>query len=571
MTRKIRTGGDLLCAGLEELGVRHVFGLPGTQTVILFDALRRSRLRTVVPASELAAAFMANGSARTTGALAAVTTIPGPGFTLALTGLAEALHDSAPLLHLVVRPEPVGRHAFQLQDLDLEALARPVTKGFFRAERAGEIPAALSAAAATALSGEPGPVCLELAWSALAEDVDGPAAVPPLPGPAEPDDAAVDEARFLFAAARRPLLLVGGGAAGAAPAVLELIERLGCPVLATCSGRGVVPEDHPLAVPGDFGSGVGPEAARLLERSDLVVVLGCKLGHNGTGGFALSLPPDKLLRVDASARVLAADHPACLAVRADAGRFLARLLAHLPPAAPGWEPGEVAAWRERIAAERRAALSDPPVIAGGGEWGDLFDALRRALPREAVLVTDSGLHQVLARTFFPVLAPRGLLAPADFQSMGFGLPAALGAALAVPDRPVVLVCGDGGLLLAGPELLTAVREGIDLTIVLLADGHYGLIRRQQIELSGAPFGVDLPPLDLPGLAAALGVRHVRLAAPFDEAMGRCLAAPGVRILEVPVRDSPALRRRRLRARAKEQVRQLLPPGLAGAMRRLRGR
>ncbi|HYO13903.1 MAG TPA: thiamine pyrophosphate-binding protein [Thermoanaerobaculia bacterium] len=567
MKRKVRTGGDLLCAGLEELGVRHVFGLPGTQTVVLFDALRRSRLRTVVPASELAAAFMANGSARTTGSLAVVTTIPGPGFTLALTGLAEALHDSAPLLHLVVRAEPVGRHAFQLQELDLEALARPVTKAFFRAERAGEIPATLSAAAATALSGEPGPVCLELAWSALAEDVDGPAAVSPLPGPSEPGDAAVEEARLLLAAARRPLLLVGGGAAGAA---LELIERLGCPVLATCSGRGVVPEDHPLAIPGDFGSGVGPEAARLVEGSDLVLVLGCKLGHNGTGGFALSLPPEKLLRVDASARVLAADYPARLAVQADSGRFLARLLADFSPAAPGWKPGEVAAWRECVAAERRAALSDPPVIAGGGEWGDLFGALRRALPRGAVLVTDSGLHQVLARTFFPVLAPRGLLAPADFQSMGFGLPAALGAALAVPDRPVVLVCGDGGLLLAGPELLTAVRENIDLTIVLLVDGHYGLIRRQQIELSGAPFGVDLPALDLPGLAAALGVRHVRLAAPFEEVIGRCLAAPGVRILEVPVRDSPALRRRRLRARAKEQVRQLLPPGLAGTVRRLRG-
>lgn len=566
------SGADLLCATLERLGVRHVFGVPGTQNTVLFDALRRSRLRTVLPTQELAASFMANGCYRASGELAAVTTIPGPGFTLALTGLAEARHDSAALLYLVVRPErPPGR-GFPLQEIDQEAMARPVVKETVRVEEAARIPEALQAACAAALGGEPGPVYVELAWRALAATLERrPGEVLPVfPEPPGPDGAEVDEALRLLAAARRVVLFAGGGSSGAAAAVRELAERLGSPVLTTGSGRGVVPEDHPLSLRHDASLGAGREVNRLLERSDLILVLGCKLSHNGTGGFGLELPEDKLLRVDASERVLAADYPARLAIRSDTGRFLARLLARRAPGEPGWRKGEIEAFRKRIAAERLAGLRHPPLLSGG-DWAGLFGALREALPAESHLVTDSGLHQVLARLHYRVLAPRGLIAPSDFQSMGFGLPAALGAALASPDRPTVLVLGDGGLLMSGLELLTAVRERIDLTVLLFTDGHYGLIRRQQIETFGEPFKTELASLDLPRFAASLGARYVRLEVPFAQTVARCLGTPGVKILEVPVLESPGLRRLRLRSVAKERIRSLLGPRAVRALQRLRGR
>jgi acetolactate synthase-1/2/3 large subunit len=192
-----------------------------------------------------------------------------------------------------------------------------------------------------------------------------------------------------------------------------------------------------------------------------------------------------------------------------------------------------------------------------------FGALRRCLPRDAVVVTDSGLHQYLVRRHFPVLAPRGLLTPTDFQAMGFGLPAAVGAAIAAPGRHVVAVVGDGGLAVAPLELATAVREGIRLTVLVLADGRYGLIHREQLGRSGLAFGTDLPALDLGALATAAGVAHVRLGGAFEPSLGDALGAPGVTLVEARVDDEPAVRR----ARRRGAVRTLRD----GALRRARRR
>ena len=273
----------------------------------------------------------------------------------------------------------------------------------------------------------------------------------------------------------------------------------------------------------------------LVDACDLVVALGVKLSHNGSLGTALRLPPDKLVRVDASAAVLDRAYPAAVTVEADSGRFLAELTGLISGSrASTWTDTEVAEWRDRLAAA--AVLPREPLMAGL-EPADVFAALRRHLPDTAVVTTDSGLHQYLVRRHLPVLAPRTLLVPADFQSMGFGLPAAIGAS-AGTGRAAVAVIGDGGFAISGLELATAVHNRISVTVVVLVDRSFGLIRRQQLRRTGHESGVELPALDVGLVAAAAGARHHRLeAGTCEEVFAQAFGSEMVAVIEIETDDS----------------------------------
>ncbi len=560
------SGAELLCQGLAAAGITHVFGLPGTQTVAVHEALRRSGLRTVLATHELAACFMANGYYRATGRVAALLTIPGPGFAYALAGLAEASHDSAALLHLTVLPPDEGRR-FPFQVLDQRAMAAPVVKAVLDLRRAGELPGGVGAAVALALAGEPGPVLLQVA-PALLVHAGGPtslaappAGVPPLP----PDCAQLDTVAALVAAAERPVLLLGQGAAGAAPEVRGLAEALGAPVVTTTSGRGLLPEDHPLAMGFDLAQGGAGAINELFRSSDCILALGCKLGG---GLFALDLPADRLVHVDASGAVLGANYPA----RATATCSVEAMLAHLAEVSPAlrarWAPAEVETWRVRLRAQRGGAGPEPrvhgvtPRTAAG-----LFAAFDRALPRDAVVVADSGLHQDLVRRHHDVLAPRGLIVPTDFQSMGFGLPAAIGAKLAAPQRPVVAVLGDGGFAMSGLELLTAVRERLPIPVVVFNDGRLNRIRLQQLATHGRTESVDVLNPDFAAFADAVGAGHERVDGDAEGTLRRALGAGRPTIVEVLLGDSGAIHASRAAGLARGAARRALGGRLAEWLRR----
>lgn len=550
-------GAELLTATLECLGVEHVFGLPGTQNVALFEALRRSRLQTVVASHELGASFMANGYARASGRPGVLVTIPGPGFTYALTGLAEARLDSAPIVHIVGRPATSPGQRFQLQAIDQATMAGAIAKAVLVAGHAGEIPAALVEAHRLAISGEPGPVVLEVAAEALtghggSEHVglepggSGPVAPgPPIEVAAPPRDA-VEAIAALVAAAPRIVIYAGQGTAGDPAALLRLAETLGAAVATTTSARGVVPEDHPLAVRCD---GESERLNTLVARADLVLALGVKFSHNGAHGFRLTLDRDRLVHVDASTDVLNGHYPSRIAVACDVPAFVRELgavAAHTRPG-QGWTAEELASVRRCSGGggslEPAIPGINPPTPAG------FFAALRETLPRDAILVTDSGLHQMLARRHFQVLAPRGFITPSDFQSMGFALPAAIGAKLAHPKRTVVALLGDGGLAMSGMELLTAVRERIPLTVIAVVDGHYGLIRLQQLRQYGHAHGTKLANPDFARWAASLGVDYVLLDG--IESLRTAVAANRPTLLEVAVRDSVAIRTQQVKSLARE--------------------
>ncbi|MDN5864196.1 MAG: thiamine pyrophosphate-binding protein [Gammaproteobacteria bacterium] len=566
------SGSKRLCAALQRAGIEHVFGLPGSQTVALFEALRGSQLRTIVATHESSAAMMANGYFRASGKPAALLTIPGPGFTWALSGLAEAALDSAALLHVTCAPAASPGRAYQLQTLDQDALAAPLTKRAFTVARTDDLPAAVADAYAECLAGEPGPVLLQIekdVWEQICTAGETPAPGPDHAAAVHPDDVAA--AAQAVAAARRCILLLGQGCLGAADLACQLAERLNAIVVTTTSGRGVVPEDHRLSLGFELGNHRPQSLNALVEASDLVLAIGCKFSHNGSRGFRLRIPQDKLIHVDASQRVLGANYPAHLAIHADAKGFLAALLPQLAATATkpgGFYPAAVEQWRERCRTEDAYQIAEPRIHGvPAGKPEAFFAALRRTMPRASCLVTDSGQHQDLARRYFRVLCPRGLITPTNLQSMGFGIGAAMGACLADPERRIVALIGDGGLAISGLELLTAVRERLRLTVIVFADGAFGAIRNQQLAASGRAFATALPDLDCAGLAAAIGANYLRLDADADSVLSDALQAPCVTLVEVALGDSLPMHWTRARGTAKS----LLGPQLKTRLRAIRNR
>ena len=544
------SGARAITGVLEEAGAGVVFGLPGGQNVALFEALRRSSLRTIVPTSELAAGFAAAGFAAASGRPGVLTTIPGPGFAYALPALAEARLDSLPVVVIAVAPRE-GGIALPLQAFDQAAVAAPVVKEVLSADAEGAA-AAVRRALALAVSGEPGPVLVHVSEQALeARDRDEPSVDAPRAAVAAADVAA------RLAAAERVVVHVGGGATGCAEDVVTLVERVGAVAIATTSGRGVVPEDHPRSLAVD-APGTGASALNeLLDRADLVLALGVKYSHNGALGGALRIDPSRFVRVDASADVLAAAYPADTAVEADVPAFLGALLDALPPEPrPGWPDEDLTRLRPRLDRAVRTRLEPALRVAAAEAPADFFAALRRALPRDGVLVTDSGLHQQLARTHFPVLRPRTLLVPTDLQSMGFGIPASLGAAAARPGAPVVALVGDGGLSVSGLELGTAAREGLPLTVLVFTDRRFTLIRLQQLARFGQEFGVDTARLDVERLAAAVGIRYLRIDADPEPRLREAIASGGPVLAEVLVDEPQRLGPLRLLGRARGVRRRL---------------
>jgi acetolactate synthase I/II/III large subunit len=563
-------GSQRICDALLAAGVECVFGLPGTQNVPLFEALRTSRLRTVVATHELSAAMMANGYYRGSGKLAALATIPGPGFTWAMTGIAEASLDSAALVHLVGQPATGPGRAFQLQAIDQAAIAGPLVRAVHRIDSAADAEGAIARACADAVSQEPGPVLVHIARPALGGSGAQGEARPPATPPA-PDPGLVAEAATKLAAAPRIVIFAGQGCQHVADKLARLAERLAAPVVTTTSARGVLPEDHALSLGFELAGNGAATLNELVAASDAVLAIGCKFSHNGSRGFALEIAPEKLIHVDAAAHVLGANYPARIAVHGEAGAFIDALLARLGAASDtkrGFAPEALARIRERARHETIGDMVEPKIHGvASGKPADFFAALRAAMPRESVLVTDSGLHQMLARAHFRVLCPRGLIVPTNLQSMGFGIGAAIGAAIGDPSRPVVALVGDGGLTMSGLEIATAVREKLRLVVIVFVDGAYGLIRFQQLAGTGRTFATDLVPPDIAALADAVGARHVRVEGDAEAVLREAVAADAVTVVEVAVGDSLPMHW----MRAKSLARSVAGKRARSWLRRLLGR
>jgi acetolactate synthase I/II/III large subunit len=561
-------GGRLVCSALESLGVKHVFGLPGSQNVELFEALRQSSLRTILANHELAAAFMANGYYRASGEIGVLTTIPGPGFAYTVAAIAEASLDSSAILYVASKPPDVAGKKFNRQSIDQRVILGPLVRRIVEVDRTADIVSGVREAFAATTVAEPGPVMLHIDPRAISGEFEDEAAALPASAPKPPDPALVEQVVRLLNASRRTLLFVGQGANQGAGKLLELAELLHSPVIATRSARGVIPENHPLSLTFVSSETAARGFNSMLERSDLVVGVGCKFSQNGTYGFRLRIPPEKLIHLDASSDVLNANYPAKLAIAADAPTFLAALLGSgegLKSRISEWSAEELAAYN-RIGADYD---NEPePSVQGvhPATPASFFAMLRRVLPADSCLVTDSGSHQVLTARHYRAHAPRSLVTPADFQSMGFGLPSAIGAKLAQPDKPVVALIGDGGLHISAMEIITAVREQIPLTVIVFNDGALGQIRLQQFSRFGRPHATDLLTPDLALLAQAIGANYLYFDSDSENILRDVIGSNSVTLVEVSLGDSNAIRMDRVKGLARHTVRRALKASIFGWMK-----
>ncbi|MCD6007399.1 5-guanidino-2-oxopentanoate decarboxylase [Halomonas sp. IOP_31] len=500
---------------LETHSIDTVFGIPGVHTIELYRGLADSPLRHVTPRHEQGAGFMADGYARASGKPAACLIISGPGMTNIATAMAQALADSVPMLVIssVNRRDTLGRGQGRLHELPDQQRTLAGVSVFSHTLHAGEaLDEIVARAFAVFKSARPGPVHIEIPLDVMTQPVaDTPikrAAVYPPAAAA----AGLDAAAAWLAGAERPLVLLGGGCVDAAADARALVERLDAPTMTTINARGVLGEHHPL----DLGACASlPAGRRLAAKADVILALGSELGETDydlvfDDGFALT---GRLIRVDIDAQQLARNQAADLALLADAGEVMRGLLERLPVAAARDAAAQVSATRTAL------ALREADDVA---PYAELLDTLRDALP-EASIVGDSTGPVYAGNFIVEMPAPRRWFnAATGYGTLGYGLPAALGATLAVPERPVIALVGDGGLMFTLGELATARDAGVPLAVVVWNNDGYGEIRRYMDMHAVARLGVDLPAPDLATLAEAFGCHAARVDDP--EALGQALAA-----------------------------------------------
>jgi len=505
------TGADIVVRALEDEGVPFTFGIPGTHNIELYDSLARStKVRPILVTDEQSASFMADGVARSSGMLAAANVVPGAGLTHALSGIAEAYLDGIPMLVLGCGIRRDTGKEYQLHAVDQLAIARPVTKAQFLIEKGADLYATIRRACHIARTAPAGPVFVEVPAEhyIFRHDVDLDAYREDVGQASRPVQRAadLDQARGLLAACRRPLLYLGLGAAGAGADLVALAERLEAPVATTFEGKGIFPESHPLWLWCGFGAAAPPFVQKIAAGCDLTLAIGCRFSEVGTGSYGLEIP-GKLVHVDIDPSVLDKNYRADLPVVADAGAFVAALLTNLP--ARQADP----ALRESIRTGHAKVWSDwdAPADAEKVTPPQLLKAVQELVGPAAIYTTDSGNGTFLAVECLRLDRPRSFLAPIDYSCMGYAVPAALGAALACPDRPVVSLAGDGAFLMTGLELLTAAQLQVPVMVLLLRDRELAQIAQFQQTALGRKSCSELPDYDLPAFCRAVGAEYLMLA------------------------------------------------------------
>ena len=531
-----RTGGEWVVEALAAEGVRHVFGIPGVHNLAIYDALvRQSAITHVLARHEQGAAFMADGYARASGRPGVAVVTTGPGATNTLTPLVESYASSIPVMVVMsdIAGALIGRDLGVLHEVPTQIdLFRPVTRMATLVTEARDIPTTIAGAFDLLRTGRPGPIAISIPNDLLAARVrsiarPGVGARPPC----HVNDIAVAATRLR--AAKRPLIIAGGGviAADATTELQSLARLLGAPVITTVMGRGAISERDGL------WQGVLPNRRAtepVLKAADVVFAVGCRFAHRSTQGLLLNLafaPEQTLIHLDLDPTVIGKLFKPQLAVVGDARDGLARLAGTL-----GTGRHETTWDRAWLASLRGAASSlYTPELAA------FMETLRDALPDDAIVVSDQTGVNYWMEWRFPVLKPRTFLYPIGSATLGYGLPAAIGAKVAKPETPVVVVVGDGGLMFALGELATAVKYRLPVVVLLMNDDRYGAIKWLQERMFEGRWGeVDLANPDFVGLARAFGMRGERLpdVAALPRALGAALTATGPTLLELRLPVEP---------------------------------
>lgn len=526
----LQTGGDAVCAALEALGVRVIFGIPSQQNLALYDALgRRGRIRLIGARHEAGAVHAADGYARATGELGVAIVSTGPGTANAVNGLYEAGFASSPVLLITTQVDRVhlGRNRGFIHDADGQLqMLRSVTRRSECVMHGHRIVDTILSVAADIRTGRPQPGAVEIPTDLLTAPV---ADVRPTFAEQPritPDEALLDRAAALLNGAQRPLIWIGGGCVSgdAATEVRALAARIGAPVVSSLNGRGVVPTDNPLFV----GSQTHYPAFRsLLEQADAVLAIGTRFQAVSTWFWSLAMPP-RLVHIDADATILGRNYPAEVGIVGDAKLSVASLLDRIGG-------GTVDPEYLALAASVRTDLAAETERRIGDDHARICNAIDRLAPQDRNVVCDATMTGTTWGSMrLPTRAPRQFTYSTSL-AIGPALPLGVGAAIGSGRRTIV-VHGDGGVMLNIAELATAVEANAPVTVLVFNNQGYGGLKYLQT-LAGTPHvSVDLHTPDFAALGTAMGIasRRVDTVEAFEDAFAQAMRSDGPNLIEVDI-------------------------------------
>ncbi len=519
------TGAEILLECLKAQGVRAVFGMPGTQNLAIYDAFHRagSGVDHYLVRNEQAATMMAGGFARASGEVGVALTVPGPGASNAATGIGDAFTDCQPVLLVTGGVERFMQHrdrSKMFHGLDQQSFFRPIVRYYGCPQSAAQVPHIVRAAFSAIWAGRPGPAVIEIPPDVAAEDGGRPC-IPDRIAPRfdrAPHAAEVRRAAALLRAATRPAIIIGGDviASNASAAVERLASRLGAPVIHTRLGMCAVPTSFAL----NFGNSRHKRAKSVLTASDCLVAIGVRFTQIDSSNWRMPVPP-QVIQIDRDAAEIGRELPVTAGVVGDLTPAIEAIENELGDrSGAGWGE-QLAAIRAEHRPSRRLVLND----------------IRDVLPASGIVACD--VTSLTYRGFdeFPVFAPRTYLYPCHYVTMGYGLPAAIGAKVACPDRPVVAFCGDGGVMMSIGELATIAQYKIGVVIVVVNDGALLAIKASQVKhYDSRIIDTELVNPDFVGLARSFGLQGRRVAdmAEFGSVLSACLGRDAPSLIEVPL-------------------------------------
>ncbi|MCD6728018.1 MAG: biosynthetic-type acetolactate synthase large subunit [Solirubrobacteraceae bacterium] len=554
---------DAIVECLKAEGVEVVFGLPGGANIPTYDALYDADIRHVLVRHEAGGGHAAEGYAKATGKVGVCLATSGPGATNIVTPIQDAMMDSVPVVFITgqVRTDLLGTDGFQ--EADVMGITMPAVKHSVMLRHPLEIPRALHEAFYIARTGRPGPVVVDIPMDLTradipyepVEDIHLPGYQPTTEGNAKQ----IRQAAKALAAAVRPVLYTGGGviSAGASDELRELVEAGGFPLTCTLNGLGSFPAPHPLWL-GMLGMHGTRTANYAMDEADLIVAIGARFDDRVTGKLSEFAPRAKFVHIDVDPAEIGKNVPAHIPIVGDARNVLPRLTEEYR--ALGAEQARLESWWQRIHAwQERHPLRYDDTTDDEIRPQFMIESLYRATDGDAIVSVDVGQHQMWAAQYYHFRRPRKWLSSSGLGTMGFGLPAAMGAKAGMPGEQVVCITGDGSIQMNIQELATCAQEGIDVKVFIMNNGYLGMVRQwQELFWDRRYSAVDLGRWpDFVKVAEGMGATGVRLSSKvtLEADMREALETPGVVVVDVPVT-------------AEENVYPMIVPG--GAAREMEG-
>lgn len=542
------TGAQLIVHLLERQGITTVAGIPGGTVLPLYDALSQStKIRHVLARHEQGAGFIAQGMARTQGKPAVCMACSGPGATNLVTAIADARLDSIPLICITgqVPSSMIGTDAFQ--EVDTYGISIPITKHNYLVRDISELPQVISDAFRIAQSGRPGPVWIDIPKDVQTAEIE--IDVLPEPGDRAPapefSAESVRDAAAMINAAKRPVLYLGGGAINAANEIRQFAEKANLPTTMTLMALGMLPKAHPLSL-GMLGMHGARSTNYILQEADLLIVMGARFDDRAIGKTEQFCPNAKIIHVDIDRAELGKIKQPHVAIQGDVAEVLAQLI-------PQTDAADRADWRQLVADLQREFPGAIPTEGDPLSHYGLINAVAACVDDSAIITTDVGQHQMWTAQAYPLNRPRQWLTSGGLGTMGFGLPAAVGAALANPDRKVICFSGDGSLMMNIQEMATAAENQLDVKIILMNNEALGLVHQQQsLFYKQGVFAATYPGMiNFMQIAAGFGLHTCDLNAEEDAhaALQAAISRPGPALIHV-------------RIDPEQKVYPMVPPGAA---------